>query len=574
MSIDKIITEVAKRADSGTAADVLRRGITLEGRIRWEDAIAPLSAVERYACDRIAAYQYPASLHSGNFSLAFRPHGRLYLLPRDEFEAHASALTLLGHVDLDSSDLQAFYALRRSAQEALEHDRAEICAELNRLDFQRVTAGLAFAAEHMAPLIYYVGDRCISNFYDVGKSGFALETTLSDALHQVAERRERADIEVLTAAYCLHLALSSGGYTRLEELNSRQLSLSSIHNFFDGKRSFYEQHCGCPVEACFDSASLTEKAAALARTRQTITTRQRLIRLISGPNLLKREAVLPIPPVSVRDIDAPASVELPSDSSVRSQISSVRFEELLGTALVPDDQLSSFTSSLEYLIDRVVAEAVARTNSDFGMTRSVRDYRGFANVLHRRQTAVACAWSQAAYFCHVVPSAPVLKQFSTKSLLITLNAISARMRFNTWHYVPSYFEVADIPAERGWFTAPQMADIADDSDQHHTGHVHATVRYSIRSPLPLRIGRDVRPGFIDLRLMRQSGDPYSQGDLITAIAYTEALQFLYQSLMNHVLDYDVGFTFSFGDKSWFERVYLARPVSPPQFATAALALRA
>jgi hypothetical protein len=119
-----------------------------------------------------------------------------------------------------------------------------------------------------------------------------------------------------------------------------------------------------------------------------------------------------------------------------------------------------------------------------------------------------------------------------------------------------------------------MADIADDSDQHHTGHVHATVRYSIRSPLPLRIGRDVRPGFIDLRLMRQSGDPYSQGDLITAIAYTEALQFLYQSLMNHVLDYDVGFTFSFGDKSWFERVYLARPVSPPQFATAALALRA
>ena len=105
---------------------------------------------------------------------------------------------------------------------------------------------------------------------------------------------------------------------------------------------------------------------------------------------------------------------------------------------------------------------------------------------------------------------------------MTLNAISARMRFNSWHYAPSYFDVANVPEGRGWFTAPRMADIADDSDQHHNGHMHALVRYSIRSPLPIRIDHDVLPGFIDLRLMRQSGEPYREAELMTAIAYKVA----------------------------------------------------
>lgn len=64
------------------------------------------------------------------------------------------------------------------------------------------------------------------------------------------------------------------------------------------------------------------------------------------------------------------------------------------------------------------------------------------------------------------------------------------------------------------------------------------------------------PGFIDLRLMRQSGDPYSREDLVTAIAYTEALQFIYQSLMNFVLKENKSFVFTFGDKKWIEKVCL------------------
>jgi hypothetical protein len=240
---------------------------------------------------------------------------------------------------------------------------------------------------------------------------------------------------------------------------------------------------------------------------------------------------------------------------------------MLGTALVPEESLSRFGSCLEYLIDGVVSEAVRATNSDIGMSRSARNYRRFIEAVRGRQTLIASGWSQAEYFCHVVPSAAFLQSVSPKVACMTLNAISARMRFNSWHYAPSYFDVGLVPAERGWFFAPRMADIADHSDQHHTGHIHALVRYSIRSPLPVRAGEDVLPGFIDLRLMRQSGDPYGRDELMAAIRYTEVLQFLYQGLMNCMVERDGSFVFSFGDKKWFDQNYPARPASDASPAT-------
>ncbi len=562
MSIDKTIAAIADHAEPVSTAELLRRALTLEGRIEWNDAVAALSGAERHACNCIISKEHIASPHTGNLSLAFRPRGRLYLIPRAEFEAQAEAFTLLCHVDLDEDDLQTYFVLRQSMRETLDRDRVEICADLSEQGFERVGKDLAFAAEHMAPLIYYVGEHCISNFYDIGKSDFTLEMTFADALQQVAEHRERAGIEALTVAHCLHLALCSGNYTRLEELNSSQLSRGALLEFFDQKWAFYEKINDRPAEERFEAASLRGKAALLARMRETIAAKKRFVRLINGPNLRKREAVLPLSPVSACDVLSPHAHVLsilqrflPPGSSAQILSNPEHFERLLGENLIPKDKSPFFGSYLEYLIDQVVSEAVCSTNSDFGMTRSVRDYRRFAQVLHGQQTELACGWTQAEYFCHVVPSSNILGTFAPKVLIMTLNAISARMRFNTWHYIPSYFDFAAIPADRGWFTAPRMADIADDSDQHHNGHIHATVRHSIRSPLPLRVGREVLPGFIDLRLMRQSKNPYNEEELATAIAYTEALQFLYQILMNHVLEHNTAFVFSFGDKKWFDKMY-------------------
>jgi len=574
MAIDKLIAEAAARIETDSAAALLRRGLTLDARLPEDDALDALSSAERHLAERISAGECPLSRCIGNVSLAFRPHGRLYLMPRKEFEAHATALALLGHAELAWDDVHTYYALRLSAQAALENDRADICADLEAQGFERVCAEIASAAEHMAPLVYYVGERCVSNFYSVGKSGFPREITLAQALQQVSEGRERADIEPLTAVHCVHLLLRSGGYTRLEELNSTQLSRRTLAGFFAAKRAFYERDCGCPAEAGFAGASFREEAASLARMREAIAGRSRFIRLITGPNLRKREGVLPLPPVSPYDVAAPitrsanvlATLQrcLPTGTCAKTLFRPENFEHLLGKALLPEGERSTFDSGLEYLLDRVVAEAVRSTNSDIGMTRGTRDFRRFAQALQRRDTALASGWSQSEYFCHVVPSQTLRRALPPKAVHATLNAISARMRFNSWHYAPSYFNLADVPASRGWFTAPRLADIADDSDQHHAGHVHAAVRYSIRSPLPVRAGKELLLGFIDLRLMRQSGAPYTREDLVTAIAYTEVLQFLYQHLMNHVLERGASFVFSFGDKKWFDRTYLPQPAPAPQ----------
>jgi hypothetical protein len=574
VSIEKLLADVARCAGADTAAAILHRGLTLDGRVEREAALAGLSPAERHACDCIVAKASEPS-PSGNLSIAFRPHGRLHLLARGDFEAQATVLALLCHVELEAGDLETFHALRRSTEEALEQERAAICADLDKQGYERVCTELLAITEHMAPLICYVGDRCISNFYNVGKSGFAGETTLADAVRQVSERRAKADIAILTAIHCLHLIAASGPYTRLEELNAGQLSRSTVAAFFDGKRAFYETIDRHAADESFNFLSLREKAAWLAAMRVAIGTKQRFIRLINGSSLSKREAILSLPPTSAPGVDASIASRvmatlqrsLPAGCLADPLFNGRHFGDLLGPGLVPVEQRSHFGSGLEYLVDRVVAEAVQSTHSDIGMTRSARDYRRFAEALHHSETAVACGWTQAEYFCHVVASPDLSETLSPKTLCTTLSAISARMRFNSWHYVPSYFEATDVPASRGWFAAPRMADIADDSDQHHTGHMHAAVRYCIRSPLPLRVSSAVLPGFIDLRLMRQSGIPYGQAELLTAIAYTEVLQAIYQKLMDHVLGRDARFVFSFGDKKWFDRIYATPPGSPDVAST-------
>lgn len=567
MSIKKFIESLVAQVEKVPACTLVQQGLTLDKCIPEKDIFAPLTSAECYAADCITSKHRNFSI-DGQISLAFRPHGRLYFLSRNEFEDHSEFLTLLGHVEFAEDELSTFHTLKHSAQEALEQERTAIVSYLLRHGIKSVCNELLVLSEHMAPLIYYVGERCISNFYNIGKSRFKLENTLADALNEVIEQREDASIEFLTTAYCMHLLLRSGSYTRLEELNSTQLSRCNLEEYFDVKNDLYQRfagnHSNVITFSSFPySSSLEEKAVLLAHTRNAIESNCRFTRHISGVNLRKKECILPIASIQLNGTLAPVYRSaytfallqrwLGESNSTQEIFRPDSFQELLKEVNFSEE--TPFLSRIESMIDYVVTEAVCSTRSDFGMTRGARDFLKFTTALCKLESKDICAWGQEEYFCHVVPSEKMKKEHSPKMLLMILNAISGRMRFNSWHYAPSYLKIESIPEDRGWFYAPRMADIADWSDQHHAGHVHATVRYSIRSPQPICAGATVLPGFIDLRLMRQSGDPYSREDLVTAIAYTEALQFIYQSLMNFVLKNNENFVFSFGDKRWFDGVY-------------------
>lgn len=575
MSIGKIIEGLICQADGMSTSPLLQRAITLEGCIPGEDRFAPLTPAERHVieCATSGDRHFNAD---GDVSIAFRPHGRLYVLPRNEFEVHADFLTLLGHIELTESELREYLALRKSDQCALAQDRAPVLAYLLECGLESVCKELLALSDHMAPLIYYVGPHCFSNFYNIGKSEFKLETTVIQALQLVDAQRENSPTEFLVLAYCLHILLRSGSYTRLEELNSTQLSRSALEHYFDAKHAAYRKTAGnLPETEFFPSTSVEEKARLVAQMKKIIeSTSGRFTRHINGVNLRKKEVLLAIPPVkSVASEDfaqlsahGEATLQrwMAPGHSARKSLLPENVPELLQDMVPSEGQL--FSSRLESLIDHVVSEAVRHTKSDFGMTRGVRDFLAFVEALRRQDAETVCAWGQGDYFCHVVPGEDMKTALAPRPLCMIVNAISGRMRFNSWHYAPSYLDIDRVPSGRGWFYAPRMADIADHSDMHHTGHVHAGVRYSIRSPLPICAGETVLPGFIDLRLMRQTGDPYTQEDLLSAITYTEHLQYIYQSLMNYLLKSKQSFAFSFGSKEWIDKAYSSRD---PKIAAAA-----
>jgi acyl-CoA synthetase (AMP-forming)/AMP-acid ligase II len=186
---------------------------------------------------------------------------------------------------------------------------------------------------------------------------------------------------------------------------------------------------------------------------------------------------------------------------------------------------------------KVIVEcAIEATESDVGMSRGTRDVARMQRAFAEERYEEICGWQNTDYFCAVFPSAAMRTRLADKPDLLVkiLYACAARMQFNHWHYAPGHCPPGTVPADRHFYYPPRLADIAEWSDQHHTGHVLAEVRYSIRSPAPLVMNGKVYPGKVDLRLFRQSGAPYSKKELTVALMYTEYVRLLHQSLSDHL----------------------------------------
>jgi hypothetical protein len=95
-------------------------------------------------------------------------------------------------------------------------------------------------------------------------------------------------------------------------------------------------------------------------------------------------------------------------------------------------------------------------------------------------------------------------------------SISARMQYNSWHFIAGNLPKVPEVQARDYFVPPTIPDIAYYSDQHHHGHVAALVRFSIRSPQAVDVLGRMFSGFVDLRLLRCDGHPFDEQDLLAA----------------------------------------------------------
>jgi hypothetical protein len=380
------------------------------------------------------------------------------------------------------------------------------------------------AARRTAPFVLYSGDRQYTNFRDrntlTGKTLWPghPDCALSSLATVPLELWSDSDVLMMV---CLTLLVRSAGFARIEEANGTQLTLDHVACLLERTRAAYNGVPGerpVPPAASARVAALMDLAEAVARRRQAISAQVQLYREIHGPLMHKIERVAGAPAHHARRLET----ELCARLHDRLPVSGGTLGELGASIEASPGWLAEphgeFGTGLESLVFETVHAATAVFAADFAMSRGMRSLTALITALREREWPKIATWDIPHFFCCVVPAPQARRHFgdSPAHLADTAWSISARMQFNSWHFLVGNLPKVSEVAARDYFVPPTIPDIAYHSDQHHHGHVAAKVRFSIRSPQAVEaLGRTFH-GFVDLRLLRCEGTPFGEQDLLAA----------------------------------------------------------
>ncbi|WP_435131724.1 hypothetical protein [Actinacidiphila sp. bgisy144] len=379
------------------------------------------------------------------------------------------------------------------------------------------------AALRTAPFVLYQDDRRYTNFRDQNTiTGKTLwpghpDCVLSSLKGLPLELWSDSDVQMLIA---LTLLIRSAGFGRVEEANGTQLGLDHVAAMLERVRVAYEAvPGGTPVAAAASHrvADLAALAEALGARRRQLLGTARLYREIHGPLMHKIERV-GADTDAVRERDARLAARLAG----RLPLAGASLGELglpggAGPLWLAEPH-GSFATGLESLLYETVAACAEEFRADFAMSRGMRSLPDLVERMREERWAEICDWDITRYFCCVVPREQARAHFggSAATLADAAWAMSSRMQYNSWHFVPGNLPRDPAVVARDHFVPPTIPDVAFFSDQHHHGHVTNKVRFSIRSPQAVEVGGRVFNGFIDLRLLRCAGAPFDEEDLLVA----------------------------------------------------------
>jgi hypothetical protein len=380
------------------------------------------------------------------------------------------------------------------------------------------------AALRTAPFVFYQEDRRYTNFRErnnlTGKTLWPGHPDCALSSLQSVPLELWSDND-LVMVVCLTLLTRSVGFARIEEANGTQLTVDHVADLLERTRVKYNQAAGGRKVAPAASGSigaLNELAEALRDRRREIGPSVQLYREIHGPLLHKIERVAG----PRRDTSWQRERDL--CARLRGRIP-VRCETLdeLGTCLAASPAWlaqphGGFGTGLESLVYETVSAARQAFDADFAMSRGMRSLRRLVQEVRNQDWAQITKWDLPEFFCCVVPAPEACRYFdgSAARLADVAWSMSARMQYNSWHFIAGNLPKVPEVVARDFFVPPTIPDIAYYSDQHHHGHVAARVRFSIRSPQPVTILGRKFSGFIDVRLLRCGGLPFDEQDLLAA----------------------------------------------------------
>lgn len=383
---------------------------------------------------------------------------------------------------------------------------------------------LTQAALHTAPFVLYHQAKQYTNFRDRNTlSGKTLwpghpDCALSALLGIPLELWSDDDV---TMVVCLALLIRSAGFARIEEANGTQLTVDHVAYLLEETRRRYNEVPGtAPVPPAGEAsvAALNKLAWALRLRRQEFPGRVQLYREIQGVLMHKTELVAGPPGAAAEGREAALVARLrerlPVDGATLAELGA-------GIAASPGwlaRPRGAFGTGLEALVHETVAATVTAFEADFAMSRGTRSVPALIEALRREDWERIVAWDITSFFCCVVPSPDAGRHFSGSParLADTAWAMSSRMRYNSWHFLAGNLPKVGAVESRDYFVPPTIPDLSLYSDQHHHGHVAAKVRFSIRSPQPVRVLDRTFNGFVDLRLLRCTGPAFGEQDLLAA----------------------------------------------------------
>jgi hypothetical protein len=320
---------------------------------------------------------------------------------------------------------------------------------------------------------------------------------------------------------CLTLLIRSGGFARIEEANGTQLTVGHVAELLERTRRMYKQVSAGPDIAPAASTrveDLSALAEAVRERRAEVAQHVQLYREIYGPLMHKIERVAGLREKAARRVEdalcADLRRRLPAAGGTLDELA----QAIAGAPGWLAQPHGEYGTGLESLVYETVSAARTAFAADFAMSRGMRALTRLVQALRRQDWAEITKWDLPDFFCCVAAAPGARRYFGdTPGQLADIAwAISARMQYNSWHFIAGNLPQVPEVAARDYFIPPTIPDIAYYSDQHHHGHVAARVRFSIRSPQAVEIlGRSFR-GFIDLRLLRCDGQPFAEQDLLAA----------------------------------------------------------
>lgn len=503
------------------------------------------------------AAQPPSPDGGLTLALSINTLGRLHIRPLaaalPEYAEGDQWLTV-GHVQLSAaqeSALQGQVAEARAA-EATAFRKVQRAMDVIHAEraLGKVLEEVIDHVQHVESVCFYVEDRFFAlidryvNLIDTKKSSGYLPALRGKDYLQWSDE----EILIVTA---LHTLFMAGKAVKFEEFNGCVLSARSLLSRLSGILMGYRRVGATTTD--FADADPFAVAAEIHRLAMSSVAKPWLrYRWIYGPTFQKNEEFLQAPSsTEARDVYLADFEDLHHELVGRRDLSAVPeslFFMQLATACLSRDIAglacergsSAVCDWIEHLMERIVASAVVATDSDYGMSSSLRDLSRLVDYDREALLASVHALTAADFYTCFV-SRNFTGSYERDVADTIASSVQHRMTFNRWHFFPGNFERSAISDARHWYYPPLVPDIAIFSNMHRAAHSRALVKYSIRAPgpdmsrPPLQIAQQAYRGFYDIRVVRMDGDRgYTTEEMLRARRRTLWLEAVFAVLVAHL----------------------------------------